>query len=287
MNGLNIDNTLYEKLANNPPKWWRSIICDKDLSVQIRKDNTIDVYYNCGAIITVLKYGGGKFSGSISAKYIPLDRNYYSYNFSGNEAAKFPDGAINPVQLNNFCQKTLKTIKGQIRQYFPKTSEKGVQSDFIRNDSYFIDMEYEHGNDLRIDLIRLDFGLRKIVFVELKLMGNKEIYTNKIVEQLTKYSEYIRGNSSILIEYYKKVFEIKKKIGILSEELARKNIFDFGILDKPLLLFGDCEQAWIDDFSGILDEKIKDVAVGCYYFGKPNCSCEIINRTKANRHIFI
>ena len=286
MNGLDANNALFQRLAENPPRWWRSIISGKDVSVQIRKDNTIDIYYNCGAIITGLKYGRDKFFGNISAKYIPLDKKYYPYNFSANEA-EFPKDAIRTVSLSNFCPKTLKAIKGQIRQYFPKTSEKGIQADFMKNDPYFIDMEYEHGNDLRMDLIRLDFGIRKIVFVEVKLMGNKELYTGDIVKQLSKYKKYIKDNANMLIEYYKKVFNIKKKIGILNKELAHKNIDDFDVLDKPLLLLGDCEQAWIDDFSRELDEKIRDIAIGCYYFGKPDYSCEITNRTRANRHIFI
>jgi hypothetical protein len=285
MEGLTANNILFQKLAKNPPKWWLSIRNDKDLGIQIRKDNTIDIYYNCGAVITGLKYGQKRFSGSISAKYIPLDKKYYSYNFSENEV-EFPGDNITSIKLNSFSQETLNAIKGQISQYFPKTSEKGIQADFMKNDPYFIDMEYEYENDLRIDLVRLDFTIKKIVFVEVKLMGNKELYTNDIVEQLSKYRRYIKDNKAMLIKYYNEVFNIKKNLGILPSELARKEIRGFDVLDKPLLLFGDCEQAWIDEFSSVLDEKIKATAIGCYYFGKPRYSCEIIAKTRRNRHIF-
>jgi hypothetical protein len=284
MNGLTANNILFQKLAKTPPKWWRSINDDKDLSIQIRKDNTIDIYYNCGAVITGLKYGRKGFSGSISAKYIPLEKKYYPYSFIENEV-EFPRDKIKSVKLNNFSQETLNAIKGQISQYFPKTSEKGIQADFMKNDPYFIDMEYEYGNDLRIDLVRLDFSIKKIVFVEVKLVGNKELYTNNIVEQLSKYRRYIKDNKAMLIKYYNEVFNIKKNLGILPRELACKEIRDFDVLDKPLLLLGDCEQAWIDEVSSVLDEKIKATAIGCYYFGNPKCSCEIIAKTKGNRHI--
>jgi len=284
MNALDQNNSLFKKLAENPPSWWKVIVEDKDISVQVRKDNTIDVYFNCGAIITGLKYSKHGFSGKISSQYIPLGKEYYPYEFSP-EKIEFATKMIRPISLNNFSNKSLKKVKSRINQYFPKSSEKGIQASFIKKDPYFIDMEFM-GGDSRMDLIRLDFRLKKIVFVELKLVGNKEIYNNDIVKQLCKYHDYIVRNRGRLIKYYKKIFQIKKDIGILPSELKNENISGFGILDKPLLLFGDCHQSWIDgEFSRNLDNKIRNIAIGCYYFGSPH-TCEILKKSKGNQRIF-
>jgi hypothetical protein len=132
----------------------------------------------------------------------------------------------------------------------------------------------------------MDTLVKKIVFVEVKTMGDRRLFNNKIIKQIEDYKDFITHFKPELLQYYKKILKIKRNLGILPDCIKKENIDDYEILEKPLLLFGDCEQLWIDRFSKELDEKIKAHAIGCYYFGKPNYSCEIINSSKQNRHIF-
>ena len=44
MNKLNPQNQLFLKLEKNKPKWWNNLISNKDIYIDIRKDNYIDIY---------------------------------------------------------------------------------------------------------------------------------------------------------------------------------------------------------------------------------------------------
>ena len=44
-NLLREDHPLYKRIIGEKPIWWRLINNDKDLYVEIRKGNIIDVYY--------------------------------------------------------------------------------------------------------------------------------------------------------------------------------------------------------------------------------------------------
>ena len=86
---------------------------------------------------------------------------------------------------------------------------------------------------------------------------------------------------------FPKVFAIKKSLNILAEGLrSLDSLSDFTLEQKPLLLFGDCKQEWIDQNAGHIDKRIENVAVGAYYFGNPKYNCDLISKTKQNRHIF-
>jgi hypothetical protein len=293
MNGmgrLSVQNPLFEKLSSsNSPKWWNVLVKDKDISIQIRKDNYIDVYYNGGNIIRKLTFDGKSFNGEIHSKYIPVEsetREYTPFLF-GDDSIEFDKARV--MQLASFSKTALKRVKENISWHHPSDSEKAIQYAFIKNDPYFIDSEFEYkyaGKKIRIDLVRLDIKLKKIVFVEVKTMGDRRLYNNEIVSQLKDYKEFITVHKTDLVGYYKKVLEIKRKLKLVPEQIATEKIEDYEVLDKPLLLFGDCGQDWIDKNSNKLKDRIKPHAVGCYYFGKPKYSCEINNRTNGNRHVF-
>lgn len=285
---LDLNADLFNQLSQNPPPWWQNLK-KANLAIQIRKNNVIDVYYNGGAIIRELKYVKGHYSAVMHREYIPLlgEKNYISYVFDGK--FDFNQNEIKPLSLSDFNGDDLKLIKKQIEKFYPKDSEKGIQHSFIIEDLYFIDAEFQvtdENEKMRADLVRIDVNLKKIVFVEVKTMGNPEIYTNEIVEQLKKYVYFINTYKPDLLDYYKKLFEIKKKLGILPKGLqSLKNLDGFDILENPLLIFGGCEQEWINSNATVLDNKIKGVAKGCYYFGKAN-NCDIIKKSNKNRHIF-
>lgn len=293
MNKLAIDNPLFERLVSNPPVWWRTLMEDPGISIQIRKDNSIDAYYNGGAIVTGLKFDGKKFKGSIHVKYVPLENSsgeYVPYVF-GENTISF--AGVKAMKLDGFCKETMKAIKANISKYYPADSEKGIQYNFVRKDPCFVDSEFEYSYNedgvrktVRIDLIRIDTAMRKIVFVEVKTVGDRRLYNNEIITQLKDYRNFVVRYREDLGSYYKKLLMIKMNLGILPECLKKQAFDSYEILERPLLLFGDCEQSWIDQNARLLDEKIKKYAIGCYYFGDSIYSCDIVSKSKKNRHIF-
>lgn len=287
MHRLQVDHILFEELSNNPPQWWNNLKSDKDLCIQIRKDNSIDVYFNGGALITGLKYDGRQFNGAIHKKYIPVKGGtYVKYLFNNGIAELSP---VETIKIDNFSPTTIKAIKERICLFYSDDSEKGIQYKFIKNDPSFIDSEFEYkdkAKTIRIDLVRADTKIKQIVFVEVKTIGANCLKNNEIVKQMKGYKEFIESKEQELLLYYKKVVAIKRRLGILSDFLKNKKIEEYTIMTKPLLLFGDCGQNWINEYSLSIDKKIKDYAVGSYYFGTPKFQCDIVIKQKANRHIF-
>lgn len=42
---LNEDFSLWQVLEHNPPQWWKNLLKDKELYMEIRKDNYANVYF--------------------------------------------------------------------------------------------------------------------------------------------------------------------------------------------------------------------------------------------------
>jgi hypothetical protein len=294
MNRLDSFNPLFTNLEQNPPSWWSNLISDKDIYVEIRKENYIDIYFNGGNIIRELRHDGKCFSGKINYKYLlPDNSEYINYDFTHQESL-IKKSQINLFNFADFNALALRRIKANISQHYPAESEKGIQARFITKSRYFIDSEFAYLNDseddkekLRIDLVWLDTDSKKIVFVELKCMGDNRLYNDEITYQLTKYVQFIKYFEVQLLSYYKTLFMIKKRLKILSPELDKLNtIDDFSIEKKPLLLFGDCEQVWIDKMKPDIKAKIGNLAYGTYYYGSTRSSCNLIQPKHKNRDIY-
>lgn len=291
---LNEENELFSILAHRPPSWWNNLKDpDNRLVIEVRKNNYIDVYYNGGALIKKLKYSPMKcrLIGEIHFKYIPVDskKDYISYNIE-EESIEVDKQNISIMSIDNFNKGSLSIIKKRIERFYPSKSEKGIQYRFIINDPYYIDSEFEYRYNnkiIRIDLVRIDVTNKSIVFVEVKTKDDDRLFNDEIIEQLKKYHMFIKDNKEDLLEYYTRIFNIKKRLNILPKGLENiDTLSDFKVVDKPLLLLGDCSQNWINLNSKYIDEKIRDYAIGSYYFGDTNRNCDILSNTKGNRHIF-
>jgi len=299
------NNNLFNFLEKNPPKWWENLKKDKEIIIDIRTNNSksyIDCYYNGGCILGGLDCDRkGNFKGKLHYKYIPIMLNnngdYVNYNF---EKQQIDLNHIAPTipDLNNFDKDMISLIKKQIKNYYPNESEKWYQYQFIQKDPYFIDSEFQYnkffGNDLRIDLVRIDPSIKKIVFVELKLFGNNELFNSNniknkkgknIENQLSLYRNFISKNKDDILEYYKDLFEVKKKLGLLLPKALKIDLDKYCVAEKPLLIVAGCTQKWIDNNSKDINKRIKNYALGCLYFGKANENSNITAKGK-NRYIF-
>lgn len=285
------DSPLFQVLSKVPPDWWKNLVTDQELIIQVRKDKTIDVYYNGGCILTGLTYSTreNSYSAEINYKYLPLSvkKNYASVCTHGDSIDVVH---VKTASLNNFDENTLKRIKNLISNYYPRSSEKAIQHSFYRHDPYFIDTEFqwtEDGKKNRIDLVRIDKQSKTIVFVEVKTIGDRRVYTEELPTQLRAYQSYLEKNNGPAQEYWDSILQIKRKLGILSPELKDLDgLRGFSLNKKPLLLFGDCEQSWIDTNSSSIDNRVRSCALGVYYFGRPKFTSDILNKTSRNRHVF-
>ena len=164
---LSVNHVLYKILkSSNAPIWWKKVKKDKELYIEIRKKNIIDVYYR-GGRMAELKWNLGTIEVKAHPKYLNLtdidDARYYTKKIDENGKLK-----ITPKYQN--CEEWLisniKGMKANIRTHYSgdkdgeTTSEKFIQGDLIINgrdrylDSEFAHRLYDGGRkSVRIDLV--------------------------------------------------------------------------------------------------------------------------------------
>jgi hypothetical protein len=287
-------NKTFVELKSGKYPWWDNLKKNKNISIQVRKENTVDVYYNGGAILKDLQYNDAeKFTASIHPKYIPLkDESQYKALTLSSNGVEFT-GKIDVMEFSQLEDTKIKGVMNRVKKYFDSESEKAIQYQFAANDQYIIDTEFQVKNlGLRIDLVRLDESVKKIVLIEVKTMGDSRLFAESgdrkenIHDQLKKYHEFAVDYQKSILDYYVKVLQIKNDLGLTGSDIKKLTINDWQVECKPLLVFGDCEQVWINQNAANIDKKIKGVAYGAYYFGEPKYSLNLLKKTKKNQHIF-
>ena len=185
---LKINHPLFRELENSPPAWWNNLKDDKDLYIDIRKGNTINVYYNGGSIIK-LEWKGG-FRATLHFEYIPLkgDTNYVSFEFSNGDIS-LP--RLEVMNIANFSKTSLTGLKKRIEKFYSNDSEKGLQGKYVTKNfamrkprGFFLDTEFQH-KDLRVDLVWIDLAKKKLAFIELKTISDSRPNINPNSRQET------------------------------------------------------------------------------------------------------
>jgi len=289
---LNPSDKTFIELQTGKYSWWENLKENENISIQIRKNNKIDVYYKGGAILGNLVYKKKAFSARIHNKYIPLknDKGYKSLILNNNDvklASKFE-----PIGFSNFESEKLKLIMDRVEKHYGSESEKAIQFGLVTCDPYIIDAEFQFDKSLRIDLVRLDVNSKKIVFIEIKTIDDSRLFSEpgknskNIFHQLKKYHEFANTNKKDLLDYYGKVLKIKINLGIAKPKIRDLTLDGWQIEPRPLLAFGDCTKEWIKNNAADIDKKIKNVAYGAYYFGNSKPPLDLVPKTKQNRHVF-
>ena len=212
---LNINAPLFTELAQLP-EWWKRILNDKTLYVNIRKGNRINVYYHGASVMELSINRDKSIKVKIHSKYIlfqetQTDKNGYIKNIS-------PETIVeNLPSIKNAI------IANQATSNPEGLSEKAIQGIMYIEGKYIdTEFEYVHSNRLitRIDLTTInDDGM--IEFVELKrisdprlLKKDMSLKNEEIRKQIDDYNSFIEGHKDEIIQYYKQLQQILKKVGV-------------------------------------------------------------------------
>ena len=227
---LNEECRLWRELENNPPQWWKNILEDKGLYVEIRKDNYANIYYH-GGNVALVRWTGGKITAETHRKYLEKSDETDLYQdctamLQSKEGLEFIKERIREVyhklpqrkeadEQNKVYLSNEKWVQGELKLRFPK---RYVDSEFAYRIS---DTEL-----IRFDLVELRG--KELVFIELKLITDSRLRSKnkepEIIEQMAKYSDFICEHAEMLKAYYTKLLQIKKRIGLWDGESEIEHI---------------------------------------------------------------
>ena len=232
------DHPLFKLLISNAPEWWCNVLQFENAYIDIRKDNTINIYYE-GASLAKIEMTKGSIRATCHPKYL------YGYNAQ----AYYKRG----IAIYQPCEKELVRLGTEeccllrnAQMFYSdkevsnaeQKSEKKLQGEIVcRAKPLYIDSEfahrYEEGNrhTIRIDLVRVVGNM--IQFVELKriqdnrlLHEDSSVCTPEIIKQIEEYRSFLKENKDAILAYYKKLIVIKRDLGLptASADIERLDI---------------------------------------------------------------
>ncbi len=218
---------IFIELEKQQPKWWILLSNDKELYIEIRKDNYINVYYFGGSVVRI-DYKND-FVAETHQKYLG------DYNPRGKTQKGIDKFEYDEIDLSILDERIISEIKSHIKKDYlrhidtEKVAEKWIQGKMIKESSNYIDSEFQFNQDseigkLRIDLIELYGGV--LSFVELKGIFDSRLRNDtkrnlkvpEIIEQMHKYQLFINRYEDEIKDYYKKLIEIKQSLGLTTVE---------------------------------------------------------------------
>lgn len=211
---INQEAPVFEILKNNPPSWWTALLRNKDIYVEVRKDNYLNMYYEGGCIAKVRYCSKHKKVQAIAhEKYIGITDGTKYRNIADELNTK-----VNSMLA--LIQEKYSRKKGNGKE---KMSEKLIQSLLITKDpTKYIDSEFAYritDNELlRFDLVECDKN-GCLTFVELKRIGDGRMLHEsdaepEVVEQIRKYRVFIQLHEEELLLFYQKIYDIKNSLGL-------------------------------------------------------------------------
>jgi hypothetical protein len=108
---LNPENPLFIELKNQQPAWWNLLKNDKELYINIRKDNYMNVYYYGGSLAKIEFKKG--FVATAHQKYL------VDTTTRGNDIVGY-----GPIDLAALDEKMIACIKNRINEEYLGSAEK-------------------------------------------------------------------------------------------------------------------------------------------------------------------
>jgi hypothetical protein len=230
---LDPEANIFKELKKQQPKWWILFRENKELYIDIRKDNYINVYYFGGSVAKI-KYKNG-FVAETHQKYLGDDKPRGKTK-EGTDIFKY-----DPIDLTKLNEIKIEDIKNRIKSDYLRhinnenPAEKWIQGKMIKESSNYIDSEFQFNQDteignLRIDLIELSGGV--LSFVELKGISDSRLRNDvkrnskipEIIKQIEKYQLFINKYEADIKDYYKKLIEIKQTLGLTTIDNAKLSL---------------------------------------------------------------
>lgn len=229
---LNPNAPLFSELKSGNYTWWKNIKDNDKLYIEIRKDNDINVYFEGGSVVK-LHY---------CSKHKKIQAKTHRKYLGGNGTRYVECSLDNDNDLKTIINNIPNKYSGKKGYKKENLSEKYIQSQYIiKYHSKYIDSEFAYKDDykddsldIRIDLIECING--ELRFVELKTIDDGRMLKKtddnpEVVKQVKAYEDFISKHKQEIVEYYQKVWEIKKDLGLITPEKRPSSL-----ADKPLLL---------------------------------------------------
>ncbi|MDK2803892.1 MAG: hypothetical protein PWR23_896 [Peptostreptococcaceae bacterium] len=173
------------------------------------RDNRIDFYYEGGCIF---QYESNRFSYNpdyfkyMGEKYITLDVTNQMFNGDSFGLRTFYEDLKKGVK-NRFTNKNNEKTERQFLGELYKYTYAYKKSNTVVLD---IEIRFNKGNGKKCDLMLYNNQLQKLMLVEAKVVGNKELVsdtTPKVIDQVKEYSSWINEGVEIFTEKYSNYIE--------------------------------------------------------------------------------
>lgn len=225
---LRSDHPLFKQLISNAPEWWHKALQFESAYIDIRKDNTINIYYE-GASLAKIEWANGTVRATCHPKYLYGDRAqaYYKNGIAIYQPCEeLVRIGTEECRLLRNAQMYYSDKEGKEVSDAEQKSEKKLQSEIVcRAKTLYIDSEFAHQYEegsrhtIRIDLVRVVGN--KIQFVELKRIQDNRLrheecsnVTPEIITQIEEYRNFLKANKDAILAYYKKLIAIKRDLGL-------------------------------------------------------------------------
>ncbi|MFW7354580.1 MAG: hypothetical protein ACODTL_00870 [Brucella sp.] len=252
--------------AANDENWFKDALQDRDVFFALR-DNRVDAYAK-GALVHRIDFKNGKAIPHTHVKYL-IKEPEKSRSYISLENEEFRYTPAESMQTKYVPGETLKSIKAAALYYSPPSSESYGVSSILAKNPNVIDIEFslkqssdesaeppvlseasqsetgQQSKHDRIDIVQLEKSkdFYQLVFWEAKLYANSDLFSNKIIDQLDRYSQQIKRNEQAIIAAYRNVCQFQFDINSLRhhhfhneylKNIAERSV-ELKVDDKPRL----------------------------------------------------